>query len=239
MSTPVRLGCVVPAHNVMVERDFMAMGAQGVSVHFARADIDYALPLRDQLEGMIAAGPDAARVLAKADVRAICFACTSASFLHGPGSDEAVAARMAEASGTPCVTTSTAILRALAALGARSVAVATPYVDWLVEAETEFLEAAGVRVAAISGMQLDRAADINAVPLEVVVTAAEAIDRSDADALFISCTDLAAIGAITELEARLAKPVITSNQAGYWALSQMAGAPLPAGWGTLMSTSLA
>ena len=238
MSTPVRLGCVVPAHNVMVERDFAAMCPDGVSVHFARADIDYALPLRGQLEGMIAAGPDAARVLAKADVRAICFACTSASFLHGPGSDAAVAARMAEASGTPCVTTSTAVLRALTAIGARSVAVATPYVDWVVEAETEFLEAAGIRVAAISGMKLERAADINAVPLKAVVAAAEAIDRPDADALFISCTDLAAIGAIAELEARLGKPVITSNQAGYWALSQMAGAPMPAGWGTLMSKGL-
>lgn len=235
MTDIVRLGCVVPASNVMVERDFMAMCPSGCSIHVARADFDLAEPLRAQLTAMIDAGPAAARSLAKADVRAICFACTSASFLNGPGSDAAIARRVTEASGVPSITTSTAVLQALAALGARSVSVATPYVDWVVEAETAFLEAAGIRVCAISGMGLERGADINRVPLDTVMDAATAIDRPDADVVFLSCTDMTAIQAIAGLEARLDKPVITSNQASFWALCALADVTPPAGWGHLMS----
>ncbi|MEM7442630.1 MAG: maleate cis-trans isomerase [Pseudomonadota bacterium] len=235
MPQPVRLGAIVPAQNVMVERDFMASCPDGASVHFARADIDQSKPLHGQLADMIEAAPKAARVLAKADVRAICFACTSASFLNGPGRDEESARQITQASGVPAITTSTAVLNALAALGVGTVAVVTPYVDWVVEAEKEFLEKEGFRVCAISGMGLERGSNINAVELQAVIEATIGIDRPEAGALFISCTDLAAIGAIEDLESRLGKPVVTSNQASLWALCLKADIPPPAGYGRLMA----
>jgi maleate isomerase len=219
----------------MVERDFSAMCPSDCSIHVARADYESQSPLRTQLIAMIDAAPAAAASLAKADIRAICFACTSASFLHGPGSDETITERISQACGKPSTTTSTAVLKALAVLVARSVSVATPYVDWVVEAEAEFLEAAGFRVSAISGMGLERAADINAVGLPAVSDAAMAIDRPDADAVFISCTDLTAVPLIGDLERRLNKPVITSNQASFWSLCLLAGVTPPKGWGKLMA----
>ena len=42
-------------------------------------------------------------------------------------------------------------------------------------------------------------------------------DSRDADALVISCTDFPVLGIIDQLEAELDKPVITSNQATFWA----------------------
>lgn len=234
MSGIVRLGCVVPAHNVMVERDFHAMCPTAASVHVARADIDYDRPLEGQLRGMIENAPAAAARLAKAEMAAIAFACTSASFLDGPGSDRRIAADLQAVSGVPAITTSTAVVEALQALGVRRIAMATPYRQWVMDAEKAFLAAAGIEVVAMSGMELGRPADINAVPLAEVIDAAIAIDRPEAQAIFISCTDLDGRRAIEHVEAHCGKPVISSNQACFWALCRLAGVTPPPGPGRLM-----
>jgi maleate isomerase len=43
------------------------------------------------------------------------------------------------------------------------------------------------------------------------------------DAVFISCTNLRALNLIAELESKLAKPVISSNQALGWHCLRLAG----------------
>jgi maleate isomerase len=53
------------------------------------------------------------------------------------------------------------------------------------------------------------------------------MEDSDMDALFISCTNLRALDAIAPLEARLGKPVLTSNQVLGWHMMQSAGAAFP------------
>ncbi len=58
---------------------------------------------------------------------------------------------------------------------------------------------------------------------QTIINAAVAVNTSDADALFISCTGLPAIGVIEEVEKRLGKPVVTSNQASAWAMARLGG----------------
>jgi maleate isomerase len=41
-------------------------------------------------------------------------------------------------------------------------------------------------------------------------------ERPDADAYFISCANISIFGVIEELEARLDRPIVTSNQAVMW-----------------------
>lgn len=237
-SAPTRLGFLVPAQNVMVETDAMALCPPGATVHFDRPDVPQDLAIYQQFDAMIDDAPRAARVLAKAGVGAIGFACTSASFYRGPGSDTAIADRLSQAAGVPCFTTASAVLWALRALNVTRIAVATPYVDKIVAAERAFLTHAGFTVTAITGMGIDRGRDIHAVPLDATVAAAEAVDSAEAEALFISCTDLAAVAAIDTLEARLGKAVVTSNQATVWACAEIAGAERPTGHGRLNTLPL-
>ena len=61
------------------------------------------------------------------------------------------------------------------------------------------------------------------VPLDEVKRHALAVDRSDAQALVISCTDFATLPLIAELEQEIGKPVVTSNQATFWATLRAAG----------------
>jgi arylmalonate decarboxylase len=45
---------------------------------------------------------------------------------------------------------------------------------------------------------------------------ARAVDRPEADAIFISCTSLPTLKLIDAIEEQLGKPVVTSNQATFW-----------------------
>ena len=71
------------------------------------------------------------------------------------------------------------------------------------------------------GMEDDR--DMAHVDHRSIVDAAVAVDHPDVEALFLSCTALPAVGAVSAIEERIGKPVVTSNQAGVWAMAAHAG----------------
>ncbi|MEO0632483.1 MAG: ectoine utilization protein EutA, partial [Planctomycetota bacterium] len=71
------------------------------------------------------------------------------------------------------------------------------------------------------GISDDR--DIARVDVESIVDIALAANRPDAEGIFLSCTALRALDAIPIIEARLGKPVISSNQASLWRLLQLSG----------------
>jgi maleate isomerase len=52
---------------------------------------------------------------------------------------------------------------------------------------------------------------------------AQSVDRANADALFVSCGALRSLDIVDELERRVNKPVIVSNQAMIWDTWRMAG----------------
>jgi maleate isomerase len=52
---------------------------------------------------------------------------------------------------------------------------------------------------------------------------AVSVDRPDAEGLFLACANVRAMEATPELQQRLGKPVVTSNQAVLWDLLDMIG----------------
>ena len=50
-----------------------------------------------------------------------------------------------------------------------------------------------------------------------------AIDRPDADAIFLSCGGIRALEVADEIEQACGKPVVTSNQAQFWSCLRRAG----------------
>ena len=134
---------------------------------------------------------------------------------------------MVGASGVPTVTTSSAVVTALQAFGAKRVALGTPYVDFVNQEEIEFLKSTGFEVASMYGMQLGETQEerrgIGRVPPESLYRFVRHIDRDDADIIFLSCTNLATIKMIPELENEAGKPVITSNQATFWRSLRLMG----------------
>jgi maleate isomerase len=168
---------------------------------------------------------EAARELADGGARVVSFACTTGSLIHGPGFDRELVERLERASGVRASTTATALVAALEALGARSVAVATPYVDELNELERKFLEAAGFEVTALRGLSIESDPEIARVPYArtrelALDTAAE----GEPDVLFVSCTNLPTLALLDELEQELGRPVISSNAVTIWDALRLADA---------------
>ena len=64
---------------------------------------------------------------------------------------------------------------------------------------------------------------MNLVTEDDVEELAERIDSSEAEAIFLSCGDMATLGVVDKLEQRLGKPVVTSVQATFWGALRAAG----------------
>lgn len=188
-----------------------------------------------------AMGPELARtaanILPGARLDAIAYGCTSGTVVMGI---EATRAQIAEGRpGVPVTTPAIAALAAFEALKVRRLSVLTPYSREVNTAIAEFLMGHGCDIRAFASFNLDTDEAMSGVPARAIADAAASADTPESDAVFISCTALQAVGCVADLEARLGKPVVTSNQAMFWHAMRLAGVDdaLP-GQGTLLQRAL-
>jgi len=221
---------LVPSSNTTMEPELYAMAPTGVTIHTARMHLREVTP--SGLEEMAGEATRGALLLGTAGVDVLVYGCTSGSLLKGPAWERELAQRLVEAAGAPAYTTAGAVVEALRALGAEAVSVFTPYVDSINELERRFLEAMGFQVASIKGLGLRDNRRIGETPPEAVVGLVESAPL-EADAVFISCTNLPSIGLIEPLEERLGVPVVTSNQASMWIALKGGDTPPVEGYGCL------
>ena len=217
---PTRVGLIIPSVNAVIEPEFYSVAPPGFSFHTVRIMLRETTP-----EGLRAMNRDldvALELLASFSPDLAAYACTSGSFLDGPAGLETLLAELRARLQCPIVATSAAILEALRHLGIGRLALATPYIEAVNAAERSFLEASGFQVVACRGLGLSGSA-IREVPPEEVRDFALGVDHPDAEALFISCTDLRAFECVAGLEETLGKPVLTSNQVTLWALLRACG----------------
>lgn len=232
-----KIGMLVPSANTRSEPDFVRMMPEGVTVHAARLFITEATC--EALARMNEDIEQGAKYLATAEVDVIAFCCTGGSFFRGVGYDREVSALIQSAAHIPAVTTSTAVVEALKTLGVRTMAMATPYPKELNDIEKKFMEDSGLRVVSLKGLEIVKAPAIAQVPPSQVYQLAKEVDRREADGIFISCTNFRGVDVIDRLERELGKPVVTSNQATFWAALRALGIrEARTGYGRLMEQYL-
>jgi len=215
-----RLGLIVPSSNTTMEMELHEALPEGVSLHTAR------VPLRnvteEELVKMNALAVEAAKLLRDAGVEMILYGCTSGSFIGGKDYEKELEMKIEAEVNVPVVSTSTAIVEALKMLDARDVLVITPYTDEINEREKEFLEANEFNVLDIRGLGIEDNTQIGKLEPYEAYRLAKASFMDEADAIFISCTNLRTFEIIEPLEEDLGIPVVTSNQASLWlALREM------------------
>ncbi len=220
-----RIGLITLASDSSVLPEYTRVMPDGVAVYAAPIVLPRGEVNATALAEMLASDQleHAAALLVWVGVDVIVFACTTGSLVHGVGWDREVAGRIELASGRPATTTTTTVLAALRAVGATSLAVATPYVEELNAIERQFLEASGFAVAGISGLGCATDAEIGRLNPADAISLVERVDTPEADAVFISCTNFHCLPAIASLERQLGKPVVTSNLAGAWAALRQIG----------------
>src|SRR5262249_29485746 len=84
----------------------------------------------------------------------VTFACASGSFVHGAGGERRLAGSILDAGAPAATTTSGSLVRSLGLLGARRIAVVTPYIDTVTERLIAFLGEHGIEVVSSIGLGL-------------------------------------------------------------------------------------
>lgn len=156
---------------------------------------------------------------------AVLYLCTSGSFVNGPHGERRLREVMCDAGAPVAVTTAGGLVDACAALDVHTIAVATPYIESVTDKLRFFLNRSGVTVT--SSLGLGRAERIWQLTEDDVRELVLAADHPDADAVFVSCTNLRTYSIIRQLEADLGKPVLTANQVSIWATMRAAGIRQP------------
>jgi len=152
----------------------------------------------------------------------VAFGCTSGAMVMG---EDTVFARIrAERPDIACTTPITAAQAALAALGARRIALLTPYVKSISDWMADYMAERGVAVTASASYE--HANDYEVARIDAASIRASVLDvgkSPDVDAVFVACTSLRLADQIAALEQSLGKPVISSNHAMAWHALRLAG----------------
>ncbi len=234
-----KLGFVVLAMEQTVEADVFRLAPEGVGIHFSRMPMSNSVSF-EALAGMAPQIADSAALLLPEDrLDVACYTCNSGTMVIG---ESEVVDTLAASGCRPRASTTvmTGVVRALDAVGARTISVAAPYHDEVNSVVRRFLAGHGFAIADYRSMDLTRNSDIDRVTPASIAEFARAADKPDSDAVFICCGALRALDVVQEIEDELGKPVIVSNQAMMWDCLRLAGIddPMP-GHGRLFELGVA
>lgn len=218
-----KVGVIVPPSNTVNEAEFNRFAPTGVSFHFTRSPL-HADPAADDFEEMLGDVRTAMNDLAACRVDYATYACTAGSMACP---SDRLLGTMKDAGKVGANSTAQAIVAALEALGATKISMASPYTDDTNAHEVHYLEDHGINVLASAGLGLNTSLEniqkISRVPPADVFAHARSVDRPEADAVLICCTDFNTFDAIEPLEQQLGKPVVSSNSATLWHSLRSAG----------------
>ena len=235
-SVRARLGVILPSVNTVVEPWFNAACPPGVTVHAARMFLDNnltrdALVRMDRDEGM-----RGMTQIMSCRPASVAYCCTASSIVQGLEYDGRLNHELNQAAGVPAFTATSGIIEALHAVGAKRIAVCSPYTKAIDDAEHEFFSAAGFEIIGSAHLGIADSFALADPTAEEIFALAQRAWHAHADATLITCLNLNSQHVIDQLERHTGKPVITSTQATLWKLLRAAGvADRIGGYGTLLT----
>ena len=118
---------------------------------------------------------------------------------------------------TKVTTPITSAINALKALGINNLSIFTPYTDEINQSVINYFKIeGGIEILELSYFDIASDLDIGKVDPQHVFETLAKIDLSKSDALFVSCTALPVLSVINELEKKMNKVILSSNQTLIW-----------------------
>ncbi|MEV0281116.1 Asp/Glu racemase [Streptomyces sp. NPDC050610] len=219
------IGMIVPSSNLTMETELPRMLRSRESVepedhfifHSSRARMQRVTP--EQLRGMNAQTERAALELADARPDVVASACLVAIMAQGPGHHcvaeaEITAALRGQGAEAPVVSSAGALLSGIEALGARRVAVVTPYMKDLTAMVTGYLEDAGTEVVDALSLEVPDNLAVARLDPDDLREHWRRLDLTGADAIVLSaCVQMPSLSAIQHVEDASGLPVLSAATA--------------------------
>src|SRR6201998_4970884 len=158
------------------------------------------------------------RLLGTAKVELVILAQTSAS-LFADDYDEVTTQRMSAGAGVPAITSAQAVGRALRALRAHRIAIVWPYSDEVNQRAGRYFAAQhGIETVALEGFGATDSYAIGQLGPENARNAFARIDRPEIEVFVVPGGNFPTLASIDGWEREFGKPVVTTNQASFWAM---------------------
>jgi len=240
ISQQQRIGVLTPSSNTVLEPLTSAMlaGVPGVTAHFARFGVtEISMGPASQGQFGEARILEAARLLADARVGAICWSGTSASWL-GFARDRALCERISAATGIPATTSVLALNELLAAQGARTLGLVSPYVGEVQRRIVANYAALGIDCVAERHLDLTVNFAFSEVAPDTLRRMLREVAQARPEAIAIMCTNLRGAQLVEEMERELGIPIYDSVATVVWRALGLVGADprRVSGWGGLFGS---
>ena len=185
------------------------------------------LKMRDQIE------PVTKKILPGEKIKTVAYGCTSGTIAIG---EDKVKEKIQLAKPECYVTTPiTSAIKAFKFMKIKKIAVFTPYPESVNNTIYEYFFKKKIDVLSFSTFNLNLDSDFANIDPKYLSQILAKLDVSGADALFISCTALPALGILEEVEKKIRKPVFSSNQTLIWDTIRSVGYKSPVkGYGKLL-----
>ncbi len=248
--THYRLGLIVPSSNVTMETEIPALlrareseaPEERFTIHSSRMRLKRVTP--EELRAMNAQMDRCAAELADARCDVVATACLVALMAGGAGfhctaEDQIRDVLREEGAPAPVVSSAGALIDGARALGARRVAMVTPYQRELTKLVAEYIEASGIEVHDALSLEVADNLEVAALDPAGLLEHWRRLDLTGCDALILSaCVQMPSLAAIDPVERACGLPVLSAATATAFAMLSALGLEtrIPAAGGLLSGT---
>lgn len=247
MSKIYRIGQIVPSSNTTMETEIPAIlrareavEAERFTFHSSRMRMQHVT--KEELAKMDADSDRCALELADARVNVLGYACLVAIMSMGLGyhkkSEERLHGRTVEAGGpAPVVTSAGALVDGLKAIGAKKVAILTPYMKPLTQLVVDYIEHEGIEVLDSISLEVSNNLEVGLLNPLAPVEHTKKLNTANVDAIVASaCVQMPSLASIQQIEDRAGMPVLSSSVATtYMMLKKLGLKTYAPGFGSLLS----
>ena len=214
-SSNPKIGVIAVSTDFTIEQDFRRIcHNQNVDIYVNRIPFENPLNKENYLKMAEHLTDIASNILPGEHIDSIAYGCTSGTVAIG---DKRIVDEINKSKKGSYVSTHIkAALKAFTNLKLDKIAVLTPYPKQVNETIFNHLIKNNIEIISFSSFNLEFDNDIANVDPKCLIETIDNIDHKDADAVFISCTALRAVEVLDQIEKRISKYVISSNQAIIW-----------------------
>ena len=213
--TNPRVGLIVLATDVMIEKDFLKVFSDVSADLFINRITNYNPVTADNLKKMTNNITSVTEnILPGEKVDCVVYGCTSGTIISGYDN---IKKKINIAKPDALVTApSTAALNALKKKNINKISIVTPYIKSVNNDVVKFFKNNNFDVTSNTYFDIKSDVDIGRVDQNQLFEILSNIDHKNAEALFVSCTSLPVLDIIEKLEKKLNMTVLSSNQALIW-----------------------